>query len=274
MESNVKVLKYYFTSWYYFVMRRMLIVAIACLAFLLRSVDFVFATDASSANYSNFDSTFAPGANVNQASTNYKMDASVEWIVGNQSSANFSIPPGGVPFPDPSAPAPAPAPAPGGGGGGGGGGGAITPTPTTSTPSGVTVPPPTLEVKTPTWKNHQVIGGKRDVTAAAIWVNGSKDGVKFIDPLRWKKDMPLFLGYNDLYVQAETAVGNKSVVINGQIHRLLIGDVDTSRRVDDVDISLFSRAWRKYTFFADFNEDTLVDDVDLSLLASHWLNYY
>ena len=98
--------------------------------------------------------------------------------------------------------------------------------------------------------------------------------MQFVDHLRWKKDMPLFLGYNDLSVHAETAAGNKSAVVGGQIHRMLIGDVNVSRRVDDADISLFSRAWHKYTFFADFNEDGLVDDVDLSLLASHWLNYY
>ncbi len=253
----------------------MLVVVLIFVSLLFGGVRLVFATDTSSTNYSNFDSTFAPGANVNQASTNYKMDASVEWIVGNQSSANFDIPPGGVPFPDPPAPAPTPTPTTDGGAGGGGGGGGGAPyAPTTSTPSEVTVPPPTLEVKTPTWKNHQVIGGKRDVTAAAIWVNGSTDGVEFIDTLRWKKDMPLFLGYNDLFVQAETAAGNKSAVVTGQIHRMLIGDVNLSRRVDDVDLSLFTRAWHKYTFYADFNEDNVIDDADLSLLASHWLNYY
>ena len=35
-------------------MRRMLVVAMVCLAFLLQSVEIVFATDANSANYSNF----------------------------------------------------------------------------------------------------------------------------------------------------------------------------------------------------------------------------
>ncbi len=43
-----------------------------------------------------------------------------------------------------------------------------------------------------------------------------------------------------------------------------------SRFVDDADLSLFTRAWRQYSLFADFNEDQRIDDQDLSLLVSHW----
>ena len=64
--------------------------------------------------------------------------------------------------------------------------------------------------------------------------------------------MPLFLGYNDLSVHAETAAGNKSAVVGGQIHRMLIGDVNVSRRVDDADISPLSRELGTSTLFRGF----------------------
>jgi hypothetical protein len=52
------------------------------------------------------------------------------------------------------------------------------------------------------------------------------------------------------------------------------GDVNISRYIDDIDLSQFTRAWNKYTPFADFNEDGKIDDRDLSLLASHWKRRY
>ncbi len=54
------------------------------------------------------------------------------------------------------------------------------------------------------------------------------------------------------------------------MRRRLVGDVNDSQYVDDIDLSLFSRAWGRSVPEADFNEDGLVDDLDLSLLASHW----
>lgn len=101
-------------------------------------------------------------------------------------------------------------------------------------------------------------------------VNGSSNGVTFPSPNRWQLDLPLFLGFNDIVVQGKDSSGNTSPIIGGQVQRLLIGDVNTDHTVNDRDLSLFTRAWKKYTPFADFNEDGLVNDVDLSLLASHW----
>ncbi|MBU1629471.1 hypothetical protein KKD88_00130, partial [Patescibacteria group bacterium] len=153
-------------------------------------------------------------------------------------------------------------------GGGGGGGGATT------TPSTVFVPPPTLNFRSPTFFSHRRIYGTRDVAVQAILVNDSSVGVKLTAPIDWEKDMPVFLGYNDLYVQAQDSGGNKSATVYGQLKRMLIGDVNDSHRVDDVDLSLFTRAWKEYTFFADFNEDNVIDDLDLSLLASHWQHFF
>jgi hypothetical protein len=87
--------------------------------------------------------------------------------------------------------------------------------------------------------------------------------------------MPLFYGANLVVVQAERE-GVASREVSGQPFRMLIGDVDGSRFVDDADLSLLSSAWRRqvYEEMADFNEDGVVDDADLSLMASHWNAYY
>lgn len=252
-------------------MRFLPCVAIVCIVFIICVANLAFAVDATSPNFQNFDSSFVP-TTFNQASTNYQVNGSIEPIVQASVSPNFGIQ-HGVPLVDPPAPTPTPTPTPQPLGGGGGGG-VYTPPAATTTPPAVFVPPPTLNFKSPTFFSHRLIYGTRDVSIKTILVNGSSAGVKITAPISWERDMPVFLGYNDLYVQAQDSAGNKSATVYGRLKRMLIGDVNDNRKVDDTDLSLFTRAWHKYTFFADFNEDNVIDDLDLSLLASHWLRFY
>ena len=114
----------------------------------------------------------------------------------NAKQREFRRPPGGVPFPIRRCLFPAPVPRSPGGGEAGGGEGVvlrITPTPTTTDlPSNRSAAyNRSLNAYT---ENHHVIGGKRDVTSAAIWVNSSKErsAGSLLDHLRWKKTCRYF----------------------------------------------------------------------------------
>jgi hypothetical protein len=243
--------------------RRALICAIVL--FGIGSAGFAFATDQNSANYQNKDSTFAPAV-FDATSPNFRVNGSLESIVGAATNLNFKVQSGvtlneTVPIPPPPPPPPPP---PSGGGGSGGGGGTL-PVSTSGT-----VGLPTLEYPPYTFKSSKTIHGTRDAASTQIWVNGSTDGVRYPDGLHWERDLPLFLGVNTIIVQAIGQNGARSAFVGGSIERILIGDVSRNHVVDDVDLSLFTRAWKVYTPFADFNEDGIIDDVDLSLLASHW----
>ena len=114
----------------------------------------------------------------------------------------------------------------------------------------------------------QRLSGERALNAAVL-VNGSSNGVRYPSTTTWERDLPLFLGTNQIVVQAASGTV-KSTFTGGTIERLLIGDVNRSRVVDDFDLSLFTRAWKKYNAIADFNEDGKINDYDLSLLAAYW----
>lgn len=225
----------------------------------------VFAADQNSANFQNLDSTFAPAVFSSQSS-NFQINGSVEAIVGAGSSAGFTIY-SGTPVQLPTAqavtPTPTPTPSTGGGGGGQGSGTGI----------GFVVPP-TLMFRSPTFKSHQVIYGTRGSNDTTIFVNGSSNNVRYPSASTWEFDLPLFLGRNAIEVQGRIPSGYVTPIIGGEIERMLIGDVNRSHRVDDVDLSLFVRAWKVYTPFADFNEDGLINDVDLSLLVTHWGQFF
>jgi len=245
---------------------------------LFSGADLAYAVDQSSANYKNYTSTFAPAV-FDQSSANYRINAAVDPIVGYSNSANFNVR-HGVPIKDlinPIPPPPPPPPPPPGGGGGGGG---YYP-PATTTTGTKPLPPgtsraPTLIYRSPTFLSHQAVGGERYPDTSFITVNGSANGVKYLPNMFWERDLPLFIGYNEIRVQLKDNSGLYSEVIGGIIERMLIGDCSrpadkgTKHVVDDVDLSLFTRAWHKYNFYCDFNEDRKIDDVDLSLLASHW----
>lgn len=246
-----------------------------------------FAADQSSTNYEIKENSFVPASfNVNSAS--YIINGSVESVVGISNSTNFNLR-FGVPvkdLPAPTPPTPPTPPGPGGGGGGGGGGG-YTPPPATTTPPVVTTTPPvvtpsgtakspTLLYHSQTYLSHTLIYGKLGTAGDVLIVNGSQNGVKYLADLGWQLDMPLFVGYNEIRIQVKNSIGQYSDVIAGTVERMLVGngsrltDKGNVHTVDDVDISLFTRAWKKFDFYSDFNEDGKIDDFDLSLMVSHW----
>lgn len=228
-----------------------------------------FAETQSSANYVNVNPTMLPAAQLNLQSANYQIDASLETFVGSAQSANY-LTQVGVPYQPPPA---SPSPAPGGGGGSGGGGYIPYPNGTTSTVD-ATIPMPTLNVRRYTFKSVQTIFGNRPGPGYEIAVNGSTDGMRYPSATTWERDLPLFLGLNEVFVATKISTGATSLPVRAEIERILIGDVNRDQRVDDADLSLFTRAWSTYSFFADFNEDGIIDDADLSLLASHWGRFW
>lgn len=108
---------------------------------------------------------------------------------------------------------------------------------------------------------------------AQVSVNGSGSGVELLAGAHWQKILPLFLGWNQVAVQ-QSLGSEVSGYVYGLPKRRLIGDVNDDRIVDDVDLSLLTRAWKTFTVDADFNEDVLIDDIDLSLLVAHWGQSY
>ncbi len=212
-----------------------------------------FAVDQNSASFKNNDSTFAPAA-LNVSSANFKVSGSLDVAVGASVSPGFSIQ-SGVPVTEGTAPVPSPSPAPSGGGGGGSVG---------------YVAPPTFTFQTPTFKSHQLIKGTRGSRDTTILVNGSPDNIAYPTDSSWELDVPLRLGANVVIVQGKIPSGYATPSIGGTILRLLVGDVNRDGVVNDKDLSLFVRAWKKYTPYADFDENGVINDIDLSLLASHW----
>jgi len=237
-------------------MRRWFLVGWASLSAVLVATTAVFAVDMTSPSFQNFDSSAIP-TQFKITSANYVLDASVEPIVNKSTSANFKVEHGSA-LKEGSAPVTPPTP-PGGGGGGGGGGGPV---------AEVGPLKLTLEYRSPTFQRTQQVSGDRDSSMTRVLVNGSQNGVVLLSGL-WQRVLPLFLGQNTVTVQGVTSAG-QSKALRGAIQRLLIGDANTDRVVDDYDLSLLSRSWQKGAFMADYNEDGTVDDYDLSLLISHW----
>jgi hypothetical protein len=261
-------------------MRRLVMGVGASLAAFGASAGLVLALEQTSPNYRNVDPTTIP-ATFNVSSASYQVNASVESITGYSGSANFNIH-HGTPFKEivPVTPTTTP-PGPGGGGGGGGGGFSGTPATTTPTTTIPSVPvgkakPPTLVYRSPTFLSKQTVGGNYTDETASVSVNGSASGVNLMSNLFWNRELPLFVGYNEIRVQITDKDGLSSDIIYGTVERMLVGDASreidkgTFHIVDDVDLSRFTRAWKTYSFFSDFNEDGKIDDADLSLLASHW----
>lgn len=226
-----------------------------------------FAETQSSSNYINVNPSTVPAAQVNVHSANYQIDGSIEPMVGAGQSANY-LTQTGVPFQPPAAAAAAAATVSGGGSSGGGG---YIPFPSSTHPTtDSSIPQPTLNLRRYTFKSVQTIFGDRPGPGYEIEVNGSTDSVRYTGPTTWQRDLPLFIGVNEVLVATKISSEATSLPVRGEIERILTGDVDRNHRVDDADLSLFTRAWSAYSFFADFSEDSVIDDADLSLLASHW----
>ncbi|KAA0206822.1 hypothetical protein EDM68_00640 [Candidatus Uhrbacteria bacterium] len=227
-----------------------------------------FAQSQSSANFQNTN----PSIEVlvgEMKSSNYRISASVGVFTADTQSATYQLEAGAQGNPG-SAPSTGPSPAPVTGGGAGGGGAVFYDVFAPSTTTGeALLPAPTLLARRWTYRNAVMLSGLRGSEEAEILVNGSAQGVTHPAPFSWERLLPLALGNNEVYVQARKD-GLVSPVVYGVIRRRLIGDVNDSRRVDDVDLSLFTRHWNTFDEQSDFNEDGRIDDIDLSLLASHW----
>ncbi|HWQ99566.1 MAG TPA: hypothetical protein VN397_01815 [Candidatus Methylomirabilis sp.] len=241
-------------------MRRLLVVGGASVLTVFAVVTVVFAVDQTSTNFQNFDSSAIPTQFI-QTSGNYRVDGSVEPIVSKSNSGSFIVEHGsalkeGTPPVTP----PTPTPTPSGGSGGGGGGGAP---PAAAGPLVLT-----LDYRSPTFQRTQQISGSKDTAITRMLVNGSPNGVVLLSSL-WQRVVPLFLGQNTVTVQGITASGQLKA-LRGAIQRLLIGDANVDRVVDDYDLSLLSRSWKTATFMTDYNENGTVDDYDLSLLIANW----
>lgn len=224
------------------------------------------AQTATSTNYQNSDSSVLPLI-VNTQSGNYVIDGSVEPIVGNSQSGSFKVE-GGAQNPSGTTPVVPPPPPPSGGGGGGGGGG--LPLPSTGP---LLEPAPSIDPRNWTYKTTALVQGNRGVAGASILFNGSDIGVTYPNEERWTRIVPLGLGDNTVRVQAKSG-DRLSIIVTGTVRRRLIGDVNDDRVVDDIDLSLFTRHWKRFDIQSDFNEDGMIDDIDLSLLASHWGRRY
>jgi hypothetical protein len=236
-------------------MKHVFLLSVALLmAFDAGAVSVMAQTSQSSGNFQNVGTGVIP-AQFSQTSSNYRIDAAIEPVVGMGQSTNYTVEvgtqvrPGTVTTPSPAAGVPA------------GGSGGLPPI----APEDLLL---TLEYRSPTYQNSQKILGKRDSNIFAVMVNGSSNNV-FYEGQTWYTTLPLFLGMNSISVQG-TASNGLSKILTGAIGRLLIGDCNRDGRVDDADLSFLVRTWGKAEFRADFNEDDVVDDVDLSLLVSHW----
>jgi hypothetical protein len=129
----------------------------------------------------------------------------------------------------------------------------------------------TVEFTYPTFLGQKQVDGVVPDGATGILINGSSDGV-VIEGNRYHKTLPLFLGINQVDAQADFGNGQISKPVQASLERLLVGDMNRDRLVDETDLSLFTRAWKSkmYVFMGDFNEDGRVDDADLSLQVAHW----
>lgn len=230
--------------------------------FVVRDVS--VAQTQSSTNYQNANPSIESLVGEMQSS-NYQISASVGVFTAETQSATYQLEAGAQGDPG-SVPTPVAPPASGDGGGGGGGVFYDVFTPTTTTDL---LPPPTLLARAWTYRNATTLSGLRGTEGAEILVNGSAQGVSYPTPVTWERLLPLALGNNEAYVQARKD-SLVSPVAYGVVRRRLVGDVNDSRRVDDVDLSLFTRHWNAFDAQSDFNEDGRIDDIDLSLLASHW----
>lgn len=236
-------------------MKRLIFLLSLAMLILGWNVFAIQAQSQSSSNYQNTDSSVIP-AEIIQSSTNFKIQAAINAIVGTGNSTGFmeevgsQTPPGVVTAATTTT----------GGGGGSAGNPQVTPLLLT------------LQYHTPTYLSTQKIFGNKDSNIVRVTVNGSDQGV-IIDGGTWNMQKPLFLGENSIILQGYTTF-NTSKQITGSIDRLLSGDVNRDGEVGDADLSLLVRDWKTSRFRSDFNEDGIVGDADLSIQFAYWTNTY
>lgn len=230
----------------------------------------VFAQSGTSSQYNGYNLGTTP-ATVQASSPNYILNGSLEPIVGETpTSTNYQ---GGAGAPKPFTPTSTITPV------GGPTGGIPTypsdPLGLWTQPGSALVVKPTILHRPWTYLSTGKVFGSRGTAGATILLNQSSQGIEYPSSIAWEKARhPLFLGNNTLVAQAQVS-GAYSYPVQSVMRRRLQGDYNDSQYVDDIDLSLFSRAWEHNAdIYADFNEDGVVDDVDLSLLVSHWNHYF
>lgn len=145
--------------------------------------------------------------------------------------------------------------APGGGGGGPG------PLPTVTIDAGI----PTVS-----YVSTEMLAGTRS-GGATVFLNGSSDNIDYPTSFSWQKAVSLSLGANYFEVYATNSRGT-SGVDSITITRLSkpYGDVNGDSLINDYDLSILAYYWGTSNADADLNSDGTVDDYDLSILAAYW----
>ncbi len=147
--------------------------------------------------------------------------------------------------------------APGGGGGGGGPG----PLPTVTIDPGV----PIL-----TYLSSEVLAGTRS-SGSTVFVNDNSAGIDYPTSTTWQIAVALSLGGNYYEVYATNSrggSGTESITIT-RVEKPF-GDVNGDNLINDYDLSLLAYYWGTSYGEADFNADGNVDDYDLSIMAAYW----
>jgi len=146
-------------------------------------------------------------------------------------------------------------------GGGGGGGGGPGPLPTVTIDSDV----PVL-----TYLSTEVLAGTRS-SGSTVFVNDSSAGIDYPTTTTWQKLVNLTLGGNFYEVYATNSrggSGTESITIT-RVEKPF-GDANGDNLINDYDLSLLAYHWGTDYREADFNADGIVDDYDLSIMAAYW----
>ena len=212
---------------------------------------FYFAFAISSANLKIENSTNNPMSG-KAASTNLKMDSTIEPIVGLINSANLKIEGGQDLYLGATALSPV-----------GGTGG----TPFVCPKSEISV---SSNVCEQVYQKNLTLKGTKDSNTYIVYINNDFSAVEFLDAFNWTADLNLAKGENFYEISAKNSCGNFSEKYNLDFVLAKMGDINNDSLVDDYDVSLLANHWQKSWCFADFNLDQIVDDYDLSLMAANW----
>lgn len=194
-----------------------------------------------------------------QSSPNYRVNGSIEEIVGSQTGGTTRTQLGAPTNPG-TASVPPVTP---------GGGGSVTADPNNCPDPGQIR---LLGIScTLVYKGLLKIKGTRSANTPYILVNEDMSGVHLSSPTTWEKDIMLRTGENTIVIYGKNACEERTPPITIVFTRNRMGDINDDTQTNDYDLSTFTRRWeRRNDCPSDFNRDLLTDDYDLSLLASSW----
>lgn len=204
----------------------------------------------SSANF-KVDNNSSNPLNINNNSANFRVDSSLEPIVGASLSTNFSIESGAF---VPAGQTPSPAVVSNGGGA-----------------SICSVPD--LKINnfcSQLYFSQEILSGAKDSNTYTIFINDNSKNISFKDAYNWSTVLNLQKGENKFEIYSKNACGNESPKNNLNIILAKTGDINNDLQVDDYDLSLLANNWSSDWCYADFNKDLVVNDYDLSYLAANW----